>query len=292
MRLLALMLVLFVSGCGESYVAPHAVVRVEFGSDVEMETASHEIQAKLAELDFELAPESQGWSEDMLDELPPDQRWRTTHTISFWRHSGALFREDFRGDLTSYANPEFAPLNPEGEAITEAHFPFLEITFSQLRPGGFSANGNRLFADLLSFLRQKNYEIVVVSEPPPSDEREHFRVALTNILATCAWWFAAWAVGMTILGGLTDWGLRVAPVSTRVRRVVVVCIGVLLVTPLPVPTMFLTFMLPNVIVALLGGPPVYMDLAGEYGAMLPAAFVASGCLSVIAALLLVRVDPH
>jgi hypothetical protein len=283
MRWLVLIVTLLTSSCGVGYVAPTAVIRLEFHSVPEMEAASAAIQRKLNGWGFHVAPASTGWPADMLNALPADERWRTAHTIEFWRHT----REDLRGDITAYPSAEFGSAIQRSGVSTEPHFPFLELTLSDLRPGGFSSEGLGAYAELTAFLRQQHYTVVVVSEPPPADEKEHLRIVLTNALTMSAWWLVSWAAGIAIIGGLADWGMRAAGGRQWVRRIVLVCVGVLLATPLPVPTMFVTVWAPNLLCAF-GGPRGYAALAKEFGALLPAAFAVSLCLSVLAAAFLIR----
>ncbi|KDA02574.1 hypothetical protein HOC_10149 [Hyphomonas oceanitis SCH89] len=283
MKWLAFLVVLAISGCGVSYVAPTAKLGVEFQSVSDLDTASVEIQHELNRLGFETQPATEGWTSDMLDSLSSEFRLRMSHTISFWRHQSEPVESDVHGEIIAVPTSSDADSWP----VDGVQIPYIEINITDFRAGGFSPQALQVYDDTLAVLRQHGYQVIVISPPPPTDEKENGRVKIINMLAAAGWWTAVWAISMAIFGGLAMWGLRRINVDQNLRRLTLVCIGVIVVTPFQASTMFVSIFLPNVFFMAFGysheGEPWQFD-----GNVFGHPFLASFVLSAVGAVVRVR----
>ncbi|MEQ8749035.1 MAG: hypothetical protein RIC52_04590, partial [Amphiplicatus sp.] len=253
-----------------------------------MDAALLAIQEELRARGFQVEPSDSRWPKEMLNDLPPEVRSRMSRTISFWRHRSEPVKEDLHGDIIVYANSGEETDRPQNSADLDARYPFIELRLTEIRPGGFSPNGLRVYDGIIRYLRDQNYNVIIISEPPPTNEREHFRITAMNAFSMGIWWILSWAASMAIFGGLTELGLRAVRARQTIRRLVLICVGVAFVTPMPVSSMFVTFMLPNVLHLSIGAKG-YAALAAEFGNhAIVGAFLVSLCLSAFVAIFFVR----
>jgi hypothetical protein len=283
MRWLALMAVLLLSGCGEGYVAPTAELRVEFESESELNSASVAMQDELTRLGFEVRPSTEYGLADAINAPSPDTQPRASHNMTFWRHTSVPVDSDMHGDMTSF----LASNGSAAEAVDSAQFPYVYISLSDITPGGFSPEGLRIYNEFMGFLQENNYRVTVITPAPPTNEKEKARIERVNLVAAVGWWMAVWSLSMAVLGGLAMWLLRANKAGQTVRRIALVAVGVLLVTPFPASSAFVAVLLPNALV-LLFGPSFYTDLWIEADKMIVYPLMASTCLSLVAAFLFVR----
>jgi hypothetical protein len=283
MRWLALMAVLLLSGCGEGYVAPTAELRIEFESESELNSASVAMQEELRRLGFEVRPSTENGLADALNAQSPDTQPRASQKITFWRHTSVPVDSDMHGDMTSFP----ASNGSTAQAEDSAQFPFVHISLSDFTPGGFSPEGLRIYNEFMRFLQENDYRVTVIAPAPPTNDKEKARIERVNLVAAVGWWMAVWSLSMAVLGGLTMWLLRANKAGQTVRRIALVAVGVLLVTPFPASSAFVTVFLPNALV-LLFGPSFYADLWIEADKMIVYPLMASTCLSLVAAVFFVR----
>ena len=248
MKWLAFLCVLLMSGCGVSYVAPTAKLGVEFQSVSDIDAALIEIQHELDRLGFETQPATEDWTRDMLEGLPRDLNARMSRTISFWRHRSEPVASDIHGEIIAVPISADVDLWP----LDGVQIPYIEINLADLRAGGFSPQGLQAYDDILTVLRQHGYNVTVISPPPPTDGKENARVETINMLAAAGWWTVVWTISMVLFGGLAMWGLRCAKVGQTVRRLILVGVGVIAVTPFQASAMFASLFLPNVLFLTLG----------------------------------------
>ena len=283
MRWLAFIAIALLSNCGVSYVAPTAELRVEFRSTPELNAASIAIQEELRRLGFEVQPDINVWPNAAQNGFPPDAQKLVSRKITFWRHAPKPINSDMHGDMIELSASSGSISASSGDATP----PLVQITLSDFTPGGFSPEGLRVYDEFVGFLHQNNYTVTVVTPPPPTNDKERARVERPNLAAAIGWWMAVWSISMLVLGGLAMWCSRAAKAGKMVRRLVLFLVGVFLATPFPASSAFVSIFLPNALI-LLFGPSFYTDLWVEAGKMIVYPLLASTCLSVIAAAILVR----
>ena len=279
--LAALTLAFVVIGCGEGYHVPSATTRLEYGSTAQMEAGATAIVQKLAELGFESAPGDAALSEDMREAVGSEIALRLSRTTEFSRHRGSTLggdREDIHASLTTIPGELDASAKSTGDA--------LEVTVSDLRPGGFSPGGLRVHAELAALLREQDARLTVVSSPAV-DEREHDRISLVNTIASVVWWTVAWIVFMAIIGSLSDWAMRRSGVTRPWRQAVLVLIGLLIVTPMPQQASIFSILMPGIFL-LTGGFEYITFVYHNDNAQFLGAYAASLMLSVLVALYFIR----
>ena len=192
------------------YVAPQAVTRIEFASVAETETALQTIQTALRERGFELQPSSP-FPEQFTRDWTVSMKWSDQHQVS-------LTRQQTDGtDFIVYLTP-FPAAETFADAPPQEHFPILQLRFVELRPGGFSPEGHRNYAEFMTALRAENYRMIVVSEPPPTDDAEYKRVTYGGMASLVFWWLVSWLFGITTIGALVNWLLLRGGVKLGPRR--------------------------------------------------------------------------
>ncbi len=286
MRWLILILALFVSGCGQSYVMPQAAIRVEFASVADHDAAFAAIRAHILRQGFEQAPDY-SVPDFMLEHSSAGMRWRQIHAKHFWRERGGLLdHESAFVELTPYpdTSAEYQAYSDYSDA--QPHWPFLEIDVSESRPDGFGPGTMQFYNTLVQSLSAPNATIVNLASPRAGDAGAYATHVLSGLLQGGMWWLLMWGVSIAIIGGIAkllfgrfDWG-------RRTRRLVFIAIGGLLATPLPVPAALATILLPNAL--LFWAPGLYSDLFSQSGFMVVGMFAASFVISALAAIVFIR----
>jgi hypothetical protein len=128
------------------------------------------------------------------------QKWRVQHQVAL---ALALDRPGGE-DLFAYITP-FPSEETHRDMPKQPHFPILELRLIEARPGGFSPEGLRTYQELMSFLRQEGYRLVVIAEPPPTDSVEYARVKSGMFGAAASVWLLAWVCGSVTIGALANW---------------------------------------------------------------------------------------
>jgi len=286
MRCLMFLVLLLASGCGEGYVAPQAATRVEFASPADLDGAFSAIKAHIRGQGFvhianEPAPAF------MLENLSSAMCWRTLHAKHFWRDRGGLFdREQARIFITPYpdASADYQAYN--GYSDAQPHWPFLEIHISESRPDGFSAGTLQFYDGLVQSLSSPNTTIVNLASPRAGSPEVYKRYVLSGLAQLVVWWLVTWGISIAIIGRIATWLLGFFDWSRRVRRLAFVMVGGLLATPFPVPTMFVTLLLPSMLV--FWTPELDAELSRQSGLIVAAMFVTSFALSSVAAIVFIR----
>ena len=286
MRWLLLIFALFAAGCGEGYVMPQAATRVEFASSADLDTAFAATKAYILGQGFEQIADEPP-PEFMLENKSSAMRWRTLHAKYFWRDRGSLFdREQARIFITPYpdASADYQAYN--GYSDAQPHWPFLEIHISESRPDGFSAGTLQFYDGLVQSLSSPNTTIVNLASPRTGSPEVYKQYVLSGLAQLVVWWLVAWCISLAIIGRIATWLFGFFDWSRRVRRLAFVVVGGLLATPLPVPTMFVTLLLPNMLV--FWAPELYAELSRQSGLIVAAMFVTSFALSGVAAIVFIR----
>lgn len=286
MRWFLLLVVLFASGCSPGYVAPQAATRVEFASVADFDAAFAAIRAHILRQGFEQAPDDPV-PDFMLEHSSAGMRWRQIHEKRFWRERGGLFdRESAFIELTPYPDTSAEYQAYNGYSDAQPHWPFLEIHVSETRPDGFSAGTLQFYDNLVQSLSTPNARVVNLASPRAGSAEAYANYVRSGLLLTLAWWLVTWSVSITIIGGIATWLFGFFDWSRRVRRFAFVAVGGLLATPLPVPTMFMTVLLPNALLFWTPGP--YAELIARSGFIATAMFASSFAFSALAAMILFR----
>jgi hypothetical protein len=203
-------------------------------------------------------------------------KWRDRHEVSL-----ALNRSGGE-DLVAYVTP-FPSAETFWDVPEHSHFPILDLRLVELRPGGFSPEGHRVYAELLSFLTEQGYRLIIISEPPPTDSDEHARVKFQGLVSSGLSWMFAWAFGSVTVGALANWIAKRTGAQQWIRRAIFVTVGVVLVTPLPYPAALAVVPLPGLL-WLFSDPATYARFMTEW----PVSGIVSGTLSAVTAILLIR----
>lgn len=286
MRWLMLLVLLLAGGCGQGYVAPQAATRVEFTSTEELDAALRSIQTHILGQGFEQTP-NEPVPDFMLEHHNTGMRWRLLHTQYFSRERGGLFdRESAFIQLTPYpdVSTEYETINGYSDATP--HWPFLEVHISEGRPDGFSSGTIEFYANLVNSLSAPNATVVNLASPRAGDAEVYATYLLNGMLLGLMWWLIAWCVSIMIIGGIASWLFGFFDLSRRVRRLAFIAVGGLLATPLPVPTMFVTALLPNAL--LVWTPTIYFEVFARMWLTVAAMFAASFALSTLAAMIFIR----
>jgi hypothetical protein len=134
-----------------------------------------------------------------------------------------------------YSNGEL-PTGAWSLRYTPSSSRFIETSIIEERPGGFSPNGQHFYGRFLSNLREQyGTSVLVVKEPPPTDEAEYRRVTVVNTIAIIVWCSIALLVPLLLTGSLSVHFLRKLPFSNMTRRIIFVLVNSWLVAPLPFP---------------------------------------------------------
>lgn len=281
-QIISILTVFLLAGCTGGYVAPHAVTRIEFTSVSETDTASQTIQNALQARGFHLEPRHP-FPEEMTKSWPLAQKWRDQHQVVL------VLRRSGGEDLFAYVTP-FPSAETFWDVPEQSHFPILELRLVEQRPGGFSPEGLHLYEEVVSFLRQEGYRLIIISEPPSTNEDEYARVKSGILAAMVSAWMLAWVFGSITVGALANWLAKRTGAQRWARRAIFVMVGIVLVTPLPYPVALASVPAPGVL-WLLFDPATYARFMSEFAV----SALVSGALSVVAAVLLIRDEkktPH
>lgn len=286
MRWLLLFALGLAGGCGESYVAPQAATRVELTSIADLNTAYANLKAHILAQGFEQAPDKPV-PDFMLEHHSAGMRWRLVHTEHFSRERGGLFdRESAFIQLTPYPDVSTGYQIANGYNDATPHWPFLEVHVLESRPDGFSPGTIAFYADLVQSLSTHSATVVDLGSPVPGDAQVYADYVRVSILLGVMWWLAAWCISITVVGGVASWLIGLFDWSRRTRRLAFITVGGLLATPLPVPTMLLTALLPNAL--LVWTPAIYVEVFARMWLTVATMFAASFALSTLAAMIFIR----
>jgi hypothetical protein len=220
-------------GCGESYVVDPARLNVTGMADDSRDQLLKEVSSFLGQEGFEdlgkpeemIALFQHGSMPETVKEQELDRLTRERTFLNAPHH--------LRVEFSDYSNGE-PPKMALSYAPVSDHF--VEINIYDERPGGFSPYGLGFFSRFLATLRQKHgTSLVIVKEPPPTNEAEYRRITVVNAVGAGVGWFIALLVPFLFTGGLSIYLLRKCRFSTPAKRLIFVLINSWLVAPLPFP---------------------------------------------------------
>jgi hypothetical protein len=224
-------------GCGESYRLDPACLNI-VGTTAE---SKEQLLAVVSRLLGQEGFEAFGKSEEMIalmqqadfpDTVREEQLARLNRERTFLNRSSHLSVE-----WDDYTNEE-----PRSGSLcfTPALTHFVQIRIYDERPGGFGSNGHRFYSRFLSALREKyGTSVVVVKEPPQTNEAEYLRITIKNTIAAVIGWSIALLIPFAIIGVLSVFLLKRLKLSSTIKRLIFVVVNSWLVTPLPFPAAFI-----------------------------------------------------
>ncbi|MDF1681748.1 hypothetical protein [Ponticaulis sp.] len=269
---LIILMTTLLSGCVIGYSSPQA------SFDIEVETS------EATELTFEFLTEELGrlgyvqdrtW-EEAEPPLGPMPQWFLLRKHFYYAGETTSNRDNYSISVELPGDQDFKSF-----AICCT----VNVRVSESRPGGFSPAGHSFYANLINSIEGAGYRIVKQDEPPPTDNAEYWRVNSMIAGTISFWWLVAWSVFMLLFGELGLFIGRRKFKTLKGHRFGVWLAGVLLATPMPLPSMFMVFPIPNAI----GFPFLFApEMWGHFAWLMVPSFVASTLLSWVYAIFRVR----
>jgi hypothetical protein len=137
----------------------------------------------------------------------------------------------FRIVLSDYSNGDYSELEIKYKPPFDH---FVEISVYEDRPGGFSSDGFLFYHRLLPALqKQFGSDVVVVTEPPPTNDAEYRRITYVNTEASILGWLIAALLTLALTGTISLYLLRKRAFSIGTKRLIFILVNTWLVTPLP-----------------------------------------------------------
>lgn len=130
-----------------------------------------------------------------------------------------------------------APAKPRYPTRYErpAH-PFVEVSFYEQRPGGFSAEGHAFHAWLQATLEQSlGKPVLVAVPPPPTNQIEYWRATLLNAVVSAGSWLIAFGLAISAWSLLSRAALGRPSLPRGAKLGIFVLAGTWLATPMPFP---------------------------------------------------------
>jgi hypothetical protein len=280
-RLAALLLALvLLTGCGEGYAVEPARLNLVDAT----EESSRELQAVVSTFLAREGFEDLGRDDEMIALLRRTPTPQADLIESISRRHTYLNRD--RGldvVLTDYSDgrpPAF------DLAYTPPTPNFIEISVSEGRPGGASPQGRRFYKRLLEVLETRFGDaIVVVNEPPATNEAEYRRITLVNQAATVASWSVAFGLSVLLTGTISLLLLRRSKLPVLPRRAIFTAVNTWLATPVLMQGGFIfVVLMPNA----LAFPWTDPDLYSRGAPFHPVSFVCSFLLCAAGSTILLK----
>jgi hypothetical protein len=160
---------------------------------------------------------------------------------------------------------------------------FIELNIYEERPGGFSSDGIQFYERFLSTLqKQFGASVIVVKDPPPTDEAEYRRITRVNTIGGIIGWLIAALLGLLFTGSLSGYLLKQFKISTMPRRLIFILVNTWLVAPLPFQGGYIfVFPGPNLIAFPWTDWDFYSKVASYARVSFPWALVLSALVSVL-----------
>jgi hypothetical protein len=90
--------------------------------------------------------------------------------------------------------------------------------------------------------------MTLATPPPATNDREYWRISITNFIVVVVNWLAVFGVSLAITGSLSVYIIKKASIRVSIKRGIFVLINTWLVAPLPFPAAtILVIVLPNVL---------------------------------------------
>jgi len=160
---------------------------------------------------------------------------------------------------------------------------FIELNIYEERPGGFSSDGIKFYERFLSTLqKQFGASVIVVKNPPPTDEAEYRRITRVNTIDGIIGWLIAALLGLLFTGSLSGYLLKRFKISTMARRLIFILVNTWLVAPLPFQGGYIfVFPGPNLIAFPWTDWGFYSKVASYARVSFPCALVLCALISVL-----------
>jgi hypothetical protein len=160
---------------------------------------------------------------------------------------------------------------------------FIELNIYEERPGGFSSDGIKFYERFLSTLqKQFGASVIVVKDPPPTNEAEYRRITRVNTIGGIIGWLIAALLGLLFTGSLSGYLLKRFKISTMARRLIFILVNTWLVAPLPFQGGYIfVFPGPNLIAFPWTDWGFYSKVASYARVSFPCALVLCALISVL-----------
>jgi hypothetical protein len=160
---------------------------------------------------------------------------------------------------------------------------FIELNIYEERPGGFSSDGIKFYERFQSTLqKQFGASVIVVKDPPPTDEVEYRRITRVNTIGGIIGWLIAALLGLLFTGSLSGYLLKRFKISTMARRLIFILVNTWLVAPLPFQGGYIfVFPGPNLIAFPWTDWGFYSKVASYARVSFPCALVLCALISVL-----------
>jgi hypothetical protein len=287
-RCAALLLMLTALGaCGEGYVLKPAILNVTGTTDRSKEQLLTVVSGLLKQEGFE----DFGRYDAMISliqhgEMPESARTQELARLNRER----TFLKDpshLRIVWADYTSGE-VPKGAIRYSPPSSHF--IEISISEERPGGFSADGHLFYRRFLAALQQQyGTSVVVVQEPPPTDEAEYRRITVNHLIMGTINWLIAFSLTFLLTGFLSYRLLRKRGLSRTIKQLIFVMVNSWLIAPMPFQGGFIfVFLGPN----LFAFPWMYTEYYRHFSSFAAVSFPCAALLCGLVSLFLFKGHPE
>lgn len=278
-RLGMVLAIVLLTACGEGYVVEPARLNL-VNATAESKTALiQEVSALLANEGFE----DLGRDVGMIELLKKDPASRNDSMVERLSRQHTYLNQsgELRVVLSDYTDG--SPM-PDGD-YTPKTSNFIEIRFSESRPGGASPEGRRVFQHLHTGLSARfGDDIVVVNDLPPTNQAEYRRITRVNQQTTVLWWCIAFFVSLLITAPISRHFIAKTRLPILPQRAIFTAVNTWLVTPIMLPASIMVVIVPNVFAF----PWIYPELYAFRAAFNLASFPWSLVLCAAASALLIK----
>jgi len=174
---------------------------------------------------------------DGVGDLKRTQLTRLNRELNFY-HAGARLRLVW-ADYVDSDIPRDFPYSPPAKH-------FIEIQIFEERPGGFSANGLRVYNRLVSILRaQVGNAVVVIKGPVRANEADDSHSVLVDMVGLLIAYALSLCLSLFLTGGVSVYLLKKSHISHTKKRIIFVLVNAWLCMPIPLPVAFTDLLWPN-----------------------------------------------
>jgi hypothetical protein len=268
------------AGCGEGYVVESARLNITDITGVSKGDLLATVTRVLSQEGFE----DLGKYQQMIDlvqhgSMPEKEKAeelaRLNRERTFLKDSSNLrvVWADYSAEVPNRLDVRYQPPSPH----------FIELSISESRPGGFSPAGFDFYRRFLAALREKyGSAVVVINEPPPTNDAEYRRITLKNRIAAIEASSIAMLVPLAVTGFLSVYGLNKIKISLLMRRLLFVLINTWLVAPMPFQGGFIfEFPGPNLLAFPWNDVEVYLRSASYAEISFPCTLVLCTVVSLV-----------
>lgn len=236
-------LVATISGCGSGYVVTPGRLAIQTGDQDSRDRALKDVSRVLVSEGFE----DLGKYDEMIDLISHG----SMDAITKNRELDRLHREynylDGSRNLSATASDYVSVDKSTVQLRYEAPFKsFIELAIYESRPGGSSRRGQVLFKKI--FLKLQSIHegmVVLINDPPPTDEAEYRRVTIVNTVGSIVACLIALSLSLVAIGIPIYLIVKRMRLPMAAKRISFSILCAWLVTPMPVPAALIEIPVPN-----------------------------------------------